>query len=302
MKFTRRTILRGAVAAGALSTLPRLSFAATSLEMGTARIDTLSDGNLVLPIGFVTDNPEAKPILERYGITGDAVEPPCNVTLYRDGTNTVLFDVGSGNDFMPTAGKLTEAMDALGVAPEDVTHVVFTHGHPDHLWGVLDDFDEPFFYNAQHMMGKTEFDYWIDPATLDSIDDGRKTFAAGALRRLETLQDQITTFGDGEEILPGIMAQMTPGHTPGHMSYQVKNGNAQAFIIGDAIVNHYLAFAAPGMAAGSDQDPDLGATTRTALLDQLAGEKMPIVGFHLPEGGLGHVERDGDAYRYVPEV
>ncbi|OOY04987.1 MBL fold metallo-hydrolase [Thioclava sp. F28-4] len=302
MTFTRRTILRGGLAMGAMTALPRLSFAAQTLEMGSARLDTLSDGNLVLPLSFVSDNPDAKPILESYGITGDSVEPPCNVTLYRDGTNTVLFDVGSGNDFMPSAGKLMEAMDALEVAPDDVTHVVFTHGHPDHLWGVLDDFDEPFFANAQHMMGKDEFEYWLNPETLDTIDDGRKTFAAGALRRLEILEDQIDTFGDGAEILPGIMAQMTPGHTPGHMSFHVKNGNTQAFIIGDAIVNHYLAFAAPGMEAGSDQNPELGAKTRVALLDQLATDNLPIIGYHLPEGGLGRVERDGDAYRYVAEV
>ncbi|OOY07264.1 MBL fold metallo-hydrolase [Thioclava sp. F36-7] len=302
MTFTRRTILRGGLAMGAMTALPRFSFAAQTLEMGSARLDTLSDGNLVLPLSFVSDNPDAKPILEKYGITGDSVEPPCNVTLYRDGTNTVLFDVGSGNDFMPSAGKLMEAMDALEVAPDDVTHVVFTHGHPDHLWGVLDDFDEPFFANAQHMMGKDEFEYWLNPETLDTIDDGRKTFAAGALRRLEILEDQIDTFGDGEEILPGIMAQMTPGHTPGHMSFHVKNGNTQAFIIGDAIVNHYLAFAAPGMEAGSDQNPELGAKTRVALLDQLATDNLPIIGYHLPEGGLGRVERDGDAYRYVAEV
>ncbi|KFE33520.1 MBL fold metallo-hydrolase [Thioclava atlantica] len=302
MKFTRRTILRGAMAAGAMTALPRMTFAANTLELGAARIDTLSDGNLILPMGFVSSDPAAKPILEEYGITGPQVEPPCNVTLYRDGTNTVLFDVGAGPDFMPTAGKIMEAMDALEVAPEDVTHVVFTHGHPDHLWGVLDDFDEPIFFNAAHMMGKDEFDYWRDPDTVNTIDDGRKTFAAGALRRLETLEDQIATFGDGEEILPGIAARMTPGHTPGHMSFEIRNGNSSAFVTGDAIVNHYLAFAAPAMASGSDQDPDLGAKTRVALLDQLASEKMPIIGFHLPEGGVGHVERKDDAYRYVPEA
>lgn len=302
MRVTRRTILRGALATTVASALPRFSFAAQSLELGAARIDTLSDGNLVLPLSFVSDDPKAVPILKEFGLTGAQVEPPCNLTLYRDGTNTVLFDVGSGPDFMPTAGKLQAALDALEITHDDVTHVVFTHAHPDHLWGVLDDFDEPIFANAQHFMGKTEFEFWINPETVNTIDEGRTTFAAGALRRLQTLEDQITTFGDGEEILPGIASRMTPGHTPGHMSFEIRNGSNSAFVTGDAIVNHYLAFAAPGMAAGSDQDPELGAKTRVALLDQLASEKIPIIGFHLPEGGLGHVERQGDAYRYVPEV
>ena len=124
----------------------------------------------MLPIGFISDNPGAPELLARHGLSGPEIESPCNVTLYRDGTNTVLFDVGSGPDFMPTAGKLAEAFDALGVTADEVTHVVFTHAHPDHLWGVLDDFDEPIFANATHLMGRAEYDYWADPNTVSTIE------------------------------------------------------------------------------------------------------------------------------------
>ena len=108
-------------------------------------------------------------IVTRYGLSTDQLTPPCNVTLYRDGTNTVLFDVGSGPDFMPSAGKITEAMDAIGLAPEEVTHVIFTHAHPDHIWGLLDEFDEPLFYEAAYHIGRQEWEYWTDPATVDTI-------------------------------------------------------------------------------------------------------------------------------------
>ncbi|MCE5972264.1 MBL fold metallo-hydrolase [Sinirhodobacter sp. WL0062] len=302
MQLTRRTILRTALAAGASGLLPVRSFAASQLALGTATLDTLSDGHLVLPLAFISDNPGAPELLARHGLSGPQLESPCNVTLYRDGTNTVLFDVGAGPDFMPTAGKLAEAFDALGVTPEDITHVVFTHAHPDHLWGVLDDFDEPIFANATHLMGRAEYDFWADPNTASTIGGGRETFAAGAIRRLQALEDRIVTFEDGEEIIPGIGARASYGHTPGHMSFEVRQGNASALIVGDAIANAHLAFEAPSWASGSDQDAEMGAKTRLELLGALADGTMPMVGFHLPEGGVGRVERAGDVFRFIPEA
>lgn len=305
MTISRRTILRAGtagLAAGLFAPLmPRRSWAAATLSLGAARIDTLSDGHLVLPMSFVTDHEGAGAVMAELGISGDAVEPPCNVTLLRDGTNTVLFDVGSGHDFMPTAGKLAEAMDALGVTAQEITHVVFTHAHPDHLWGLLDEFDEPIFADATFMIGKAEWDYWMDPATVDTIGAERQSFAVGAQRRLAALEDRIVTFGDGEEIIPGVAARATFGHTPGHMAYEIRNGSDACMVLGDCIGNHHLAFARPDWMSGSDQDPDTGIATRVKLLDQLAAEQMRIVGFHLPDGGLGRVERAGDAYRFVAE-
>lgn len=299
MNLTRRTILQTAAAALLTPMGARRGWAASTLEIGKIRVDTLSDGNLILPMGFVTDHDGAGEIMARYGLTGDAVEPPCNVTLLRDGTNTVLFDVGAGPDFMPTAGKLSEAMDALGITADDVTHVVFTHAHPDHLWGVLDDFDEPLFANATHMMGKQEWEYWIDPETANTIGAGRESFAAGAIRRLQILQDRIVTFDPETEILTGINAVASYGHTPGHMSFELRQGNEACMIVGDAIGNHHLAFAQPLWASGADQDPELAGRTRADLLARLADRQMPMIGYHLPQGGLGRVAREGDSYRFV---
>lgn len=298
MPFTRRKFIATA-AASAL--IPARGWSASTLTLGDTRIDTLSDGNLVLPGSFTLgDTPveEAAPILAKYGLDTGQLQPPCNVTLVRDGSNTVLFDVGSGPDFMPSAGKLMEAFDQLGITPDDITHVVFTHAHPDHIWGLLDDFDDLMFANAEHMIGKAEFDYWMDPDTVDTIEPGRTTMAVGAKRRLEAVQDAVTTFGDGQEILPGIAAVATFGHTPGHMSFEVAG---KAMIVGDAIVNHHLAFERPDWRSGSDQDRDLGAQTRLRLLDRLATEQMQLIGFHLPGGGIGRAERDGSSYRFVTE-
>ncbi len=301
MRLTRRQFTAAALGA---AFLPSRGWAASTLNLGATRIDMLSDGHLVLPVSFSLGSvpPEdAAPILARYGLGPDELRPDCNLTLLRDGTNTVLFDAGAGPDFMPTAGKLPEAMEALGVAFDDITHVVFTHAHPDHLWGILDDFDEPLFPNARLLMGRIERDYWIDPNTGSTIGGGRETFAAGAKRRLDVLGDRIEVFEDGAEILPGVAARATYGHTPGHMAFEVRQGGDSAMILGDCIVNHHLAFERPNWPSGSDQDPDLAAQTRAGLLDQLTADQMRIIGFHLPFPGIGRAEKTADGYRFAAE-
>jgi hypothetical protein len=73
----------------------------------------------------------------------------------------------------------------------------------------------------------------------------------------------------------------------------------KALVTGDAISNNHIAFEMPGYASPSDQDPELAAQTRTALLDQITVDDLAIVGFHLPGGGVGSVTRQGDSYTYV---
>ncbi|RMD94250.1 MAG: MBL fold metallo-hydrolase [Alphaproteobacteria bacterium] len=304
MRITRRRFTMAGASALAVAGLPARLWSGTTLELGPARLDTLSDGHLVLPASFALaglDANEAAAILSRHGLSPQGpFEPPCNVTLLRDGERVVMFDVGSGPNFMPSAGKLDEALDALGVSREDVTHVVFTHAHPDHIWGLLDDFGDPAFENAEFFIGAAEFDYWMDPETVNRIDPARQSFAVGAKNRLEAIADVVHRFADGEEILPGIAAHATHGHTPGHMSFEIAAGGGSVMVVGDAIINHYFAFERPDWPAPSDQDPETGARTRVALLDRLAHEQMTFVGFHLPGGGIGRAERRAEGgYRFV---
>lgn len=302
MGQSRRAFLANGSAAVTLGLLPKYSHA--ELILGDVRLDVVSDGFLTLPGDFIFD-PMPKdalaPILGKYQLSADILEPPCNVTLLRHGDRTVLFDVGSGPDFAPNSGMILESLEALGVSPEDVTDVVFTHAHPDHLWGLLDDFDDPLFSQATYMIGKTEWDYWMDPNTVDTIGEARASFAVGAKRRLEMIKDNITFFSDGEEIMPGVAARATHGHTPGHMAIEVRQGTESVMILGDCIGNHHVAFEKPDWHSGSDQDHEMAAQTRVMLLDQLASEKTRIIGFHLLGNGTGYVDKTASGYTFVPE-
>ncbi len=300
-----------------LSTLTRRGFARQILSacavagMGTAlRADqgaalvTLSDGHLTLPPDMLfgtMPQDELSQILAAHDTDPIRYQPACNVTLLRDGDRTVLFDVGAGPDFMASAGQLPQALEQIGLAPEDVTHVVFTHAHPDHIWGLLDDFDEPMFPDATYMMGRAEWEYWWDPDTVSTIGEARASFAVGAKRRMQAIEDRVVRFDDGQEILPGIAARACFGHTPGHMGFEIRTDGVAAMVVGDAIGNPHVAFARPDWASGSDQDPDMAVAARLSLLDQLASDQIPLIGYHLPNGGAGRVVRQDGAYRFIGE-
>ncbi|WP_422039468.1 MBL fold metallo-hydrolase [Roseibium sp.] len=303
MSLSRRAFLSGCAALPLSAQISRFALAETSIGQGT--LTTISDGHLTLPGGFIFDpmpQDQLLPLLEEAGVSQETLMPDCNVSLYRDGTNTVLFDVGSGPDFQPSAGELAEGLEQAGVAPEDVTHVVFTHAHPDHIWGLLDAFDDPVFSNASYMIGRAEWDYWWNPETVNTIGEARAAMAVGARRRLEAIEDTVEFFTGDQEILPGIQAVSTPGHTPGHMSFEIRSGSQAALVIGDAIGNHHVAFMRPAWPSGSDQDAEVAASTRIALLDRIIADDLRIAGFHLPGGGIGNVERTGDAFRFLPEA
>lgn len=306
----RRQFLKvgaGAVTAASLGTnglFPRRAFAqSASLTLGEAEVTVFSDGTLTLPMNFVLpeqSEDEIKALFEPHGLATDQLTPDCNVTLYQSGDRLALFDVGSGPNFQPTAGDLIAGLEDAGIDPADITDVIFTHAHPDHLWGVLDDFDDPLFYEAQYWVPDAEWAFWMAEDAVDQMDDARKSFAVGAQNRFAVIEDQVTMVKPGQEVLPGVEAVDTSGHTPGHMSYMLHGGGESVLVLGDAITNAVISFERPEWQSGSDQDRDKGAATRTALLDRLAAEKTRIIGYHLPHPGHGVAERSGSAYRFVP--
>jgi len=295
MRITRRSFLASATAC-----LPARLWARTEIEFGGRQVLSLSDGHLELPMEFIfgtIPEEERSAILTAHGLstTGPLIAP-CNVTLLRDGDRITLFDVGAGPDFQTSAGQLFQALEAAGVTPEQITDVVFTHAHPDHLWGLLDDFDDLRFPQARHFIGRIEYDYWTDPATVETIGPARTAFAVGAARRLEVIDEIAIRIEDGDQLDGGITALLTPGHTPGHLSFDLGG----LLVTGDCIGNGHVSFDRPAALLGSDQDPQLAADTRVALMRRLAEAGTPILGFHLPAGGIGKIVSAGAAYRFEP--
>jgi glyoxylase-like metal-dependent hydrolase (beta-lactamase superfamily II) len=302
IQFSRRRMLQLGLFAAASTAISGTGRVGRVRAAGSAEISVLSDGNLVLPLSFnypyLTPEQRAQ-YLAVDGAVPESLNPDCNVTLLRNGDRLILFDVGSGSNFMPTAGRLGDSLAEAGINPSDVTDVVFTHAHPDHLWGVIDDFDEPVFANAAYHINRAEWDYWRDPATVDTIGEARQPFAVGAASRLARLAEMINLFEPGAEVVPGVEAVATYGHTPGHTSFMVHARSEPLLVVGDALAHARISFEQPEWPNGSDQDAQVAIATRKTLLERLAADKAAIIGYHLPRPGEGRVERHGSAYRFV---
>jgi len=277
-----------------------------SFKLGDIEFTVISDGHLVLPARLsATGVPEAelKAALAEAGQTGNMVQPPANVTLIRSGSDTILVDTGAGPNFMATTGKLLNNMEAAGIDPASINKVVFTHGHPDHLWGALDDFEEgPRFAEATHYVAAAEMDFWMSENAEKGLPADRATFVTAARRNLKGIAEKTERIKAGDEIVTGIAVISTPGHTQGHISLEINAGGETLIVLGDALIHPVISFAHPDWRPAADHEPEVAIETRKKLLDRLASEKIRVLGYHLPFPGTGRVERDGSAYRFVSGV
>ena len=301
LQFSRRTFLGGAAATCAATTLPLPAIAANKTTLGRFEVTTFSDGHISLPSTFAAPNvdPELrKAAWAAAGQTGDTYKSPINVTLIKTPDDLILVDMGSGPRFVPTTGKLEESLADADIDPADVTKVILTHGHPDHHWGAVNDFDELTFPEATYYVAKKEFAFWMNPDAMKSLREDRQFFAVGAKSRFETIEEKIKFVKEDDEIVSGIAVMETNGHTQGHISVELKAGSDTLVVLGDALTNPVISFEHPDWQPASDHVPDLAVKTRKQLLDRLHASKAMIIGYHLPPPGMGMVVKKGSGYGY----
>ena len=310
-RLSRRCMLSGAAAVGASTLFPlRRAWAVARTVHKYADLEAIvvSDGHFVLPTSFLVapDVPaaEREAALNAAGQTGDKFQLVNNVVVIRRQSDLILVDAGTGPRHQPTAGKLVENLKATGIQAADVTTVVLTHGHPDHLWGVLDAADNPIYPKASYVVSAREWDLWADPNVLQTLPaamprERMETIVNGARNHFARIRDKVRMVRGGDEIVGGVRVIATPGHTQGHISLELAGGDGLV-ISGDALTNAIISFQHPSWKVPVDHDPDVGISTRVRLLDRLATDKLRLVGAHLPFPGTGFVERKDGAYRFVP--
>jgi len=301
--ISRRTLLASTVATLSLG-LPATAAATHRFRHGEFEVIIVSDGHLVLPTSFLA--PDAPPgeragLLKAAGQDVEQFQSPTNVTLIRKGSELVLVDAGSGDRFMPTAGKLFDNLKDAGVDRASITKVVLTHGHPDHLWGALDELDDLVLPNAAYYVGATEWDFWHGENATRGLPAERAGFVTGARRRFDAIKDRVKMVKPRDDIVTGLRVVDTAGHTQGNVSLEMAGG--AGLVIGSDVLTHPLiSFLHPEWRTTADHVPDQAATTRKALLDRLATDKSRLIGFHLPYPGVGRVERKGNAYQFVADA
>lgn len=298
--MTRRTALAGAAAIGAAVALPARAQAQTIASIGGRDVLVISDGAFAIPGSPARDVPQAEVEAlfkaENFTPTGRNV---LNVTLIKDADGYTLLDAGAGERFLEGSGKLADNLDAAGIDRAKIKRVFFTHAHPDHLWGAVDSMDDSAFPNAIFGMAEAEYNFWMGADVFSKLPEDRKSFGAGAQRVVKTLGDKISTFKTRQEIAPGLMAMDSPGHTPGHVHFVIFARNEALVVLGDSITHPVLSFRKPEWQSGNDMDGAQGAATRKKLLDELAKDKIPFIGYHLPSPGLGRAEVKDGAFRFL---
>lgn len=313
--LNRRALLVSGLAAPAVIASPALAVpSAPRLEqnagwqrfsLGAFEITIVSDGNLLVPTDVVGSNVERAEVtafLESRHLDLETNFSHTNHVLVDTGQAKILVDVGSGERFQPTSGRLSPNLEAAGIEAADITHVALTHAHPDHVWGMLDEFDEARFPDAAYFIGAAEFDWWTGDDRVSSVPEIMQAMVVGARNALMPVAEQTAMAKHGTEIVQGITMIDTPGHTLGHMGVMVESEGHRLMVVGDAINHVYASFEHPDWHSGFDLDKAQAVATRRRLLDMAATDRIAIAGYHLPFPGVGHVIKRGDAYQFLPEM
>ena len=272
-------------------------------SLGQFQVTVVSDGTIAFPAEALW--PEANKA-ERDAVfvsdfqATDKSTLQLNVLAVNTGERLVLIDAGYRDKGQPTAGRLLQNLAAAEIKPEDVDTVLITHAHPDHLWGVADKSDtERTFPNAEYVIGEAELNFWMQPQhPLESHARWGGIYRQN-MKTLAAIKDRIRTVKPEGEVVPGITAIATPGHTPGHSSVHIASGSNQLLCTADVVGNRAVSFQHPDWRVGFDLDLDQGAKTRRAFLDRCASEKAMVSSYHLPFPGVGHVVRAGTAFSWL---
>jgi glyoxylase-like metal-dependent hydrolase (beta-lactamase superfamily II) len=324
--LSRRTLLAGAASAAALPCvgLWRANFARAATppsgkqaasfyryKVGAIEVTVVGDGIVRFPVteGFVLNvKPEEvnKALREAYMEPGVFVAP-VNPIVLNTGSKLALVDMGVGESVYASSkgvsGQLLANLAAAGIDASAIDTIIISHYHGDHVNGLLKADNTLAFPNAEVLVPAKEHKYWTDageetraatPRIADLFKNTRRVIGHAEV------QKRLRTYEWDKEVIPGVLAVATPGHTPGHTSHVVTSGASTVYVQADVTHAPFLFARHPGWHAFYDHDPVAAEATRRKVYDMLAAEKVLVQGFHYPFPSVAHVEKTADGYREIP--
>jgi glyoxylase-like metal-dependent hydrolase (beta-lactamase superfamily II) len=274
-------------------------------SVGSIECRIIGDGSNLYGTDFLfpgVARDEWAPLLQDQLDNQGQVSVPYNPLLVRTGGQLVLIDAGIGEmakELGLPCGRLMQSLHAADVGPEDISIVIVTHAHPDHIGGLSElraGERRPVFARARHYFWKSEWDFWSSEESLASIPE---IMAGPARLHLPIIKQAglLELIAHEQDVLPGVRLIPAPGHTPGHMVIGITSGDQRAVFAADAVI-HEVNFRHPEWMSASDAIPQLALSTRRRLLDEAAKSESLFIAFHLPHPG--QVVKLGNEYRFRP--
>ena len=324
--LSRRTFIAGAASVGALPSFglwsthfaraaaPAAGKQAASFyryKVGTTEITVLSDGINRLPVteAFVLNAKveEVNAALREAFMEPGVFIGPYNPIVLNTGSKLVLVDMGTGeatyNATKGMSGQLLVNMAAAGIDRNAIDTIIISHYHGDHINGLLRADNSIAFPNAEILVPALEHKYWTDAGEESRSPTQRIADNFKNVRRVMSnaeVAKRLRTYEWDKEVIPGVLAVGTPGHTPGHTSHIVSSGASKVYVQADVTHAPFLFARHPGWHAFYDHEPVQAEATRRKVYDMLSADKMMVQGFHYPFPSVAHVEKTATGYLEIP--
>jgi glyoxylase-like metal-dependent hydrolase (beta-lactamase superfamily II) len=254
----------------------------TAYALHDADFAAANDGSVFAPDGTTED---VAKVLKAAGAPSDVIALSVNALLVKMKGHVVLIDTGLG----PKAhGVLMQSLKEAGMSAGDVTDVLITHVHGDHIGGLATADGMPAFPKAKVRMSNAEWVFMQSQSDLAPL--------------VKTISAQVQTFEPGALVAPGITAVAIKGHTPGHMGYEIVSGDDRILDIGDSAHSSIVSLVRPDWAMGFDSDRAVAKKSREALLSDLSKSHERVFSPHFPYPGVGMVESEGNHFRWQPTL
>jgi len=274
------------------------------LMLGAFEVTALSDGTVGLPVDKLLTGirPASVVLALQREFLKTPLDTSVNGYLVNTGDKLVLIDAGAAGLFGPTLGNLVANLKAAGYQPEQVDEVYITHMHPDHVGGLMAG-DQRAFPNAVVRADQRDADFWLSAANLDKAPADAKGFFQGAMASLNpyVAAGKFKPFDGDTELLPGIKAVATHGHTAGHSIYLVESQGQKLALWGDLMHVAAVQFPRPGVTIQFDTDSKAAALQRAKAYADAARQGYWVAGAHLSFPGIGHLRKErAGGYAWVP--
>ena len=270
--------------------------------VGSFEVTAISDGTVKLPMDkLLAQKPGvAAAALKRSYLEG-TVETSLNSYLVNTGTKLVLIDTGAAGLFGPTLGNFQANLKAAGYQADQIDEVYITHMHPDHVGGLVSN-GAIAFPNATLRINKADVDFWLDEARMKAAPDSAKGFFQGAMASVNpyVAAKKLETFSGPTALVPGIRAEPSLGHTPGHTSYVVESDGQKLVLWGDLVHAAAVQFQSPGVTIQFDTDQKAAASARAKAFADAAKQGYLVGIAHVSFPGVGHVRAAGKGYEWLP--